>query len=279
MFRLEDPVLGTLELSPENGVGNVVFDRSSPAARGVVTDRVNAHGSDDQTAFYGSSTVALTLSAFNPADVGGLLDQLRAFASPARRPVLYFTTADSQTERRVRLRGDQLGAPQSRPDLAAVQVQWKVPDGVVESAVESLVQVSAVAPGEPGRVYPRTYPITYPALAAGTTVANEGTEPAAPLLRLWGPCTDPDLVLVTEAGEQHFALVGVSLTAEQYAEVDVRETTALLNGRPAESLAGAVDWLNAVWWWLAPGDNSVRYEPASAGPGAHADVLWRHAWL
>ncbi len=61
-----------------------------------------------------------------------------------------------------------------------------------------------------------------------------------------GPCTNPKLVNLTTGLQQ--ALVGLGLAADQYAEVDVANSTIRLNGRPAESLDAYRDWANSSFW-------------------------------
>lgn len=280
MYRLVDPVLGELVLTRDNGFFVQEFDRAAPAPRAVVTERVNANGTDDTTAFYGASSVSLRLMLVPQPGITrqSLLDRLRAFASPARRPVLYYKDPDDLAERRILLRGDTSGAPIDNPFMAVAQVQWACPDGVAESADEVVVEVPVAAFWEPGRSYPRTYPMSYPSLAAGFPVINDGTEPAAPVVRMWGPVTGPSLVKVS-TGDQFVLKDALELTADQYAEVDVARGTVTLNGRPDEPLTGMVDFLASTFWWLGPGTTGVRYDPTTAGAGAHAEIVYRHTWI
>lgn len=280
--RLEEPQLGTLELSVENGYRVRSIDLGYPAARAAVVNRVNAHGTDDATAFYGARVVALVVMVEPGVGVTRRQaeDRLRAYASPARRPVLYFNDDDFEGEpdRLVRLRGDQLGTLLVNPYMNEVQVQWVAPSGVIEGAVEQVVDVSAVAESEAGRTYPRTYPITYPDISArgAVDVANAGTEAAAPVFRLWGPCTDPSLVNVS-TGES-LTLEGLALTDTQYAEVDVEAATIRLQGLASQNLYPNLS-LDSALWWLQPGSNLVRYTPATYEAAAHAEVIYRPAWL
>lgn len=287
--RLVDPDLGTLELTRANGYRVSNIDLGFPTSRAVVVERVNANGAEDLTVFYGARAVSMTVVVLAGVGVSrrAALDRLRAFASPARRPVLYFNDDDltSAPDRMVRLRGDQLGSPLTNPILTTTQVQWVAPEGVIESAAQLAVAVPAVASAEAGRLYPRTYPIIYPpnAVYGSVTVVNEGTEPAAPILRLWGPCVDP------WAGNLSFGeslgLTGilpsdppVTLTAEQFVEVDVREATVRLQGKATQNMYSNLT-LDSALWWLRPGSNLIRYTPASYGPGARAELFWRHAWI
>lgn len=279
--RLVDPELGTLELEPADGFRVRDLDLGYPAARVVSDPRVNANGTDDRTEFYGSRVVSLTclVQSVEGRTRRQALDLLRAYASPRRRPVLIFDEDGTGDERQVRLRGDQLGWPLSTAVAADVQVAWTAPDGILEAVTESSVSVSAVPITEPGRSYPRTYPLTYPAisLVGAVDAPNAGTEPAAPVMQLWGPCTDPALVNAS-TGEQ-LRFTGLTLTGSQYVEVDVKAATVLLNGRAGQSLYSSMDLLASSLWWLQAGSNLVRYSPASYDPAAHAVLTYRSAWI
>lgn len=280
--RLVDPELGTLELTRANGYKVSDINIGFPAARDVVTHRVNAHGVDDSTAFYGARAVSMTVVVMDGVGVSRrvALDRLRAFASPARRPVLFFNDDDltSEPDRMVRLRGNQLGSPLTNPILSITQVQWVAPEGIIESAIEQVVTASATAEVEAGRTYPRTYDLTYPSITSigSAAVTNDGTEPAAPILRLWGPCTDPKVINL--ATMETLELTGLSLTAEQYVEVDVREATVRLQGKSTQNLYTSLT-LDSALWWLQPGVNDVRYSPATWSGDARAQIIYRHSWI
>lgn len=277
---LVDPQLGELVLDAENGYIVQEIDLGFPEPRPDVVTRVAANGARDYTMFYGPRVVSMTLmvlDGYTPKRVA--LDRLRAYTSPGRRPVLYFNDMDgSAPDRRIRLRGESLGSPLVSLDYSEVHVQWSAPDGVIEDARERTVAVPATPGREPGRRYPRTYPIRYPAQSAtgSVTLTCEGLEPAAPLFRLWGPCVTPRLYNLTSG--LVLTLPGVSVTAEQYVEVDVREATVQLQGDPGQSLYGSLGF-ESTMFWLQPGVNVLRYVPVSYGQPSRAEVIYRDAWI
>lgn len=292
-LRLEEPQLGTLRLEPAYGFRVSKLDLGFPAARAVAEDRVNANGVIDSTALYGARAVSLALAVVgnsdgesgNPASRRTLLDQLRAFASPARRPYLYVDDEDGSVERRLRLRGDVAGAPIEIPGYADATVAWTAPDGVLEHGVQQVVTVTAVLPSDPGRAYPKTYSYSYPKVsgAGSKGVENIGTEPAAPVYRIFGPCVNPGLVNPDTGDVIQFggtALTGtVTLTGAQYIEVDVKNATATYNGDPAASAYAALDLTRSTFAWLAPGANRLRLVTTSYEDGARAEITYRSAWI
>jgi len=281
---LEHPALGEFQLSDRSGVRAATLDDRTPAARVSSEARTNADGEDDNTAYHGARAISVTLSLHGGEDGGGpvedLIDQLAAYTTPDLRPYLVKDAQNGRPARRIRLRGDSMSAPREMPGYAAVQVSWSAPAGVWESVDEVSVSVLAGADVEPGLAHPRFYPKVYPAttLTGAVPVVNGGTRPTPPVMRLYGPCTDPRLVNVTTGLQQ--SLIGLNLATDQYAEVDVLASTIRLNGRPAESLDAYRDWGNTSFWWLAPGTNYIRYVPASvSGDSPRAVLTFRETYF
>ena len=283
--RLESAVLGTLELTYANGYVVTDFNLGSPTVRAVTSARINANGEDDVTALMGARAVSFTVRCFAPDDGSrsrrAVMERLRAYANPAYRPVLIFCEDDGE-ERRVTLRGESPNWPM-RPEGASVAVQmaFVAPSGLLEAAAATVVNISAQPATEPGRTYPLRFPRKYPVgSVTGTTAVTNGEAWAAPadfVAQLWGPCTSPVLTNVTTGAV--LSLPGLSLGGDQYAEVDVREATIRLNGRPSESLYGFQEWGVSSFWQLAGGQNLLRYSPATYEAAARAVVTFRAASL
>lgn len=275
--RLVEPTLGTLVLSRANGWSRVRIDYGSPAVREVTQDRILADGTIDDTTFHGSRAVSVT--ALLMPGVGTTrreqMDRLRAFTRPDLRPVLQFD--EDGVTRQVRLRGVSGGAP--RTGLALdVQAAWIAPDGVLEAVEDTTVEVPAVsaASNEGGLGMPLRMPVAFPAGSTFNAVAleNPGTaRTTLPLLQLWGPCANPRLTNITTG--RSTSLVGLTLNADQYAEVDPAARTITLNGRRAESLYSRQEWGVHSFWALVPGTNLLRYEPVDFGDTARAVVKYR----
>lgn len=288
-LRTDD--LGSLALDEAHGYIVTDLDLGWPSYREVTEDRINASGSDDSTLFHGSRAVTFSVACFATDD--GLLTRrdvmakLRAYSAAWRRPELVYVEDDGVAQRVV-LRGAGGSWPlQKAADgvVVNVQTQWKAPDGVLEAAALQTVTVTAVPPSDPGRTYPKTYSFTYPTLSGlgALGVANAGTVPAAPVYRLWGPCTNP-AVLNPDTGARIVfgSTVGnLVLTSTQYAEINVKNATATLNGGTGsdDNLLRLLDNPSTSFAWLAPGANRLRYVPQSYGDGARLEVLYRDTWI
>lgn len=288
---LEADGLGRLELDERRGYIVTQLDLGWPTVRAVSNNRVNAPGADDTTALYGARAVSFEVACFAPDDGSSsrrdVMARLRAYVSPGRRSVLVFCEDDGQRQR-VRLRGDGVGWAMSgaSPGVSVrVQLSWSAPDGILEDAEATTANIAAYSAqvAQFVRTYPKTYPLRYdePASTGALAVIN-GTEPAAPVLRLWGPCTNPRLLSVDTGAELVFGNEvrgDLILTADQYAEVNVREATVYLNGRKAEPLFDRLNLLRSSFLWLAPGVNRLRYLPEQFDLGARAQVIYRRAFL
>lgn len=280
-LRLEADGLDPFELTPENGVLVTVFDPGFPSPRSSSSPRPDADGEDDRTAYVGARAVVLqgTVARTATETRGEILDRLRAFTLPRRRPWLYFTTEDGGDERRIRLVASEHSAPLEHPGSAEVSVAWRGPDGFAESVVDLLETASATPDVEAGRTYPRTYFLVYPdsSPVGSVLVVNPGNAPASPVLELYGPATDPVIANVTTGKVLAFA--GLEVAAGDFLEIDTAEKTILLNGIPSASRYGFVDFAVSSWWDLEPGDNLVRYYPAAFDAGAEARVRFRARWI
>lgn len=280
--RLEHPGLAPLLLDDSNGIRVLELDRGFPEVRDVADERTDADGDDDQTEHHGSAAVTLRL-LIRRAVVGGMtvqqaVDRLGAFCHPRMRPYLYHW-ADGEPERRIRLRASQQSRPQVSGVYREVQAVWRAPDGVEEAAAETIAVIAAAADVEEGRLYNlifnRVYPVSAP---VGTvTVVNDGNVAANPILRLYGPCTDPRIENQTTG--QALVFAGLVVAAGDYVELDVLERTVRLNGLVDQSRYTLLDFAVSQWWQLQPGPNAVRYFPVAFTAPSQAEIRFRSPWL
>lgn len=253
------------------------LDLGFPAVRAVVQDRPQADGESDQTAHHGGRAVSMKLRLVPVTrTLTALLDDLMYFCHPGRRPVLVFEHDGS--ERQITLRADQQSAPITSPNSQAVQVAWRAPTGRILSSTE---QVSAANPdaGEPGRAYDLTFDRDYPdSVGIGRiTVTNAGTTAADPIIRIFGPCTDPRIA--NETVDKALEFTGLTIAAGDYLELDPAHRTARLNGLASSSRYGFLNFDTSEWWSLEPGDNTIRFYPVTSSPPSQAQVRWHDAYL
>lgn len=269
----------TMVLDPSTGWHRTSVDIGFPAVRAVSGARPDADGEDDTTAHHGAAAVTL---AARLVDAAGrthrqMIDELRAFCHPTARPWLVYTEAGEQ--RQVRLRADAQAAPLLTVTHRDVQVSWRAPDGVSESLAEEIGVAFAVPTDEGGFGFDLAFDLSFPASSAvgSTTVTNRGNTDVRPVLRLYGPATDPRVENQT-TGER-LLFTGLTIAAGDWLEIDCREATIRLNGLVEQSRYSRLDFAASQFLRLIPGPNTVRYYPVVFADGARIEVRYHSAWL
>lgn len=281
--RLEDATLGTMYLDTDHGFSGVTIDPGFPTVREDVEDRPNTNGTYDGTSLIGARAVTVSALVMGTATATRrvLVERVRAYCSPARRPVLIWDEGDG-IERRAVLRGSGASAPLQGGLARNLQATWTCPSGVLETSALSIYTVSATATPEPGLALPTTLPHTFPASTTYATVTVPNGDvynaDADHITQLWGPCTGPRLTNITTG--LTLALPGLVLAADQYAEVNTAAPSLLLNGRPGESLWGWQQPGVSELFQLVGGVNALRYAPDVIGSDqCRAVVTFRPATL
>lgn len=142
-FRLEDPVLGRLELSCENGYVIREYDFAPPVVREVVYNNSFDDGTYDYTRFIGSRAVTLDIVLRPTKNVNGtgpqysepaMRDALLAYMHPGRRPRLLYSEHGDNRVKQVDLRAADFSAVVTQPRFNSMSLSWVAPRGVIESS-------------------------------------------------------------------------------------------------------------------------------------------------
>lgn len=279
--RLEADGLADFDLEEAEGIVVSTLDIGFPSIRSVTDSRPDADGEYDQTQFIGARAVLIagTVVGNNDYNRQQVFDRLCTFLRPNIRPYLVYQLEPDGDERRIRLRAENHAAPILHPVTAEFTAAWRGPDGVQESTTETSETISAAADVAAGRSYDLTFDRTYPASApiGATTVTNDGNINAYPILRLYGPCTGPNIENQTQG--KTLELPGLEVAAGDYIEIDTRNRTIRLLGDADQSRYSFLDFDTSAWWSLDPGDNDLRYYPTSFTAGAEAEIIFRSVWL
>lgn len=287
--RLEDTrspaVLSTLHLIPSNGYAVQAIDTGFPEVRGIASNKTDADGTYDISAHFGARPVTLVVG-LNPDVVSStnqaLVEALRAFMHPRLRPALYYTI-DGGSERRIELRADQSTFVDQFVEVAYgfITCGWRAPKGIIESGTLTTETLEAGSAALGGRAYDLDFDVSFP----GAGVLGEGlltvggVLPVDPVIRLYGPCTDPAIVHVDQAKVMSFdGNGGITLGAGEYLEVDVSAKTVTLS-TDGSSKYDRLNVAESDWITLEPGDNRVRFVPYAFTAGSEAVFTYRAAWL
>lgn len=143
----------------------------------------------------------------------------------------------------------------------ALQVASLSPSGAVGGGFSSLL----------------TSPLGSSATAVGAlAVTNAGSTDTWPLLKITGPCSNPNVINGTADGRGLYFIY--TLAAGEYLTIDTnpRRRTVKLNGEA--NRYNAVDWTRSAWWALEPGVNTLNLGFSSYSAPAALEVTWRDAW-
>lgn len=279
--RLEAAGLETLILDPFSGYVIQDMDLGSPEIRATVDNAPDANGTIDSTSYFGARTVTISMKLRPPA--GGsreaMRNRVRAFTQPSLRPIMY-VTLDDNIERRAVLRASNLSAPIKTAGYAPLVAQWAVPYGILETSTLNTADVNPIsAAAELGRAYDLTFNRAYPAspTIGAATVTASGTVEAYPLIRLYGPCTNPAIYNDTQGKALSFT--GLTINAGEFLEIDVRNKTIRMNGLATSNQYSKLVFPASRWWTLNPGTNAVRFVPATSSGACVMRIEWRDAWL
>lgn len=126
-----------------------------------------------------------------------------------------------------------------------------------------------------------TSPMTGPIVQEGTgedvTITNDGDTDSPPVLRVYGPCSNPVIQNITTG--QSIVFAGLAIGDGDYLEIDTIERTVFLNGDEEADRYAYYDAANSDMWRVEPGDNQIRFSATGTGPNTECVVQWRDAWL
>lgn len=245
-----------------------------------------------------------------------LRQRFRQFTHPRLRPLLYVTQSPDAPEQLIMLRRSQFSDVITDPKFSDITVQWIAPYGILESSAlyESVIgagstgvftttlgvqgtadqqgvsgypagtilgvnEVASVLGPLGGRVYPLTYDRTYaPGGVVGEgTITTLGDADSNFVARIYGPCTDP--IIENETIGKSLVLLGLTIAAGNFLELNTRTCTVRMNGDAGDSRYDRIDFTTSQWWTLAPGLNTIRFNPGTSSAPSNVTFVYRDSYL
>lgn len=279
-IRLESPN-DILILDALDGWGILNIDLGDPETRPNSQNAPDADGTLDFTSFVGARviTVGLELVEFTQS-MWTMINRLKGFTRP-RVPLKFCIKLDDLSPWiYTQVRRSTWTNPLEDLWVQHPIVQWVAPSGIFETVDPSVVTILPAGAGlEIGRTYDRVGDRVYPAspvLGSGS-VTNLGTAECYPLLRIYGPCTNP--VLYNDTQGKALFFTGLTIAAGQFLEIDTREKTILYQGVATDSRYNTLVFTSSSWWTLSSGVNSLRFIPATSAAGSLLEVTYFHSYL
>lgn len=275
-LRLEAPGLQSFAFDDAQGIVMVALDLGDAEVRAVSESAPDADGTIDTTAFTGARSVAIHVRF--DGTTWATRQLLRAYTAPKLRPTLIFQLAADAPIQQVTLRrgsfSDVIDEDFVQNGVLDVTVQWVAPLGVLESNDLHTFTIWSGGDGTPapGRTYPLVFARSYPAaLVQGTgPVINGGSADAYPLVKLYGPATNPAIDNSTQG--RSITFTGLTIAVGEYLEIDLRNHTVRMNGDPLDSRYSSLDFATSAWWTLSPGLNMIRFHPTTSTAAVTAAV-------
>lgn len=277
-LKLEAPGLNTLDFGePGWHVEDVDLGHAGP--RTTASDAVDADGTIDTTSLSGSRSIAVRVSATPDAtDVESMQRRLKAFTNLRLRPTLHVTRSQG-TERIATVRFERW-SEQLSDQMGTFIAQWVVPSGILESAEQH--SATATASGDPeelGFTFDLEFDLTFPAMdpQGSVQIVNSGDRDAYPLIRLYGPWSD-EVSISNDTSGKALVFDGMSVSAGDFLEIDMRTKTIRLNGDPTAARNQFLVFPDSSWWTLQPGEQRIRFEAETFTAPAQAQIIWRDAY-
>jgi len=282
---LWEETLGELDLSCEAGYIVTSLDLGFPAVREVVFEMAYTNGTWDETGFYASSAVSIGLGLDGAkAPVQVLLDRIRSFVMPNRRPRLRYMPNGYTTYREMVLRGQDCQAVFDNPRVMACVASFVCPSGrAYEYLPDSpngmrCVLFSFDEPG--GRTYNRTYNWSYPlGLTSAVNVINEGNANSPWTLTIFGPVVAPivDFMYLGVTFSLSFNRLGqFSLGPDEWVEVNSEQRTAVKQ----DGTSVYANMTSAVLPFLRPGQTTLHARAADTmDETCRVEFCYRSAWI
>lgn len=128
-----------------------------------------------------------------------------------------------------------------------------------------------------GAAFPWSFPVGFGGGTGGTanlSASNAGNIDTYPLIRVYGPVSNPQIENHTTG--QWLYVDNVTLAAGEYIDIDVKERTVVSNA--GANLFSHVRFPDSSWWTLPPGGSTIQLWASSSSTGVELDVSWRDAW-
>jgi len=275
---------GNVTLHSTASGSNAVVTRAeglqgTPPIRNLVTQRSQASGGFVRTKYTDSRTITLEGEVLG-STIEGAFDNFDTLAS-----AMYDSIS---TERTLKWRrdttGEQLQAgvrlsefqPLTLTDGSAwikYQATFTCPDPRVYSQTLITGTGAALAAAAGGKTYLYNYTRGYnPSSGGNVSYNNTGSVPTPPVIRIYGYCTSPQVVL----DDSTRIVITGEIAAGDYLEVDCSARTVKLNG--STSRLNLLDPVNSSFFALPVGSGSLQMVASNFDANARADLIYRPAF-
>jgi hypothetical protein len=288
-------VMGTRTLPLEDddaGYACLELNLGYPEVREVTSNRPDADGTDDRTSLMGARAVSANIRAYGgaatPDEIGALF---APFMLPAARPELHYVLdRPDAPERMCTVRASGYAWPITGKRNRDIQLGWVASDPIMRDPSRSSSSSHSGSTTISGRVYDLAFNRIYPVGGGSATtgeISSPGDVPVRPLVRIFGPVTDPrvDLQVMDPANPlttYHLAFVaGFRIDAGRWVDVDTDHKTVFRDSDRSQSAMAEVDWQTSTWPVLPslPAITYLNLYGDSTSGVTLAEAIWTDGYL
>lgn len=253
--------------------------QGTPPIRNLITQRSQASGAFVRSRFNDARTITLEGEVLG-STIEAAFDNYDVLAA-----AMYDSIGTERTLKWTRdAAGQQLQAGVRLSELQPIvltdgapwikyQASFTAPDPRVYSQTETTATGNALAVAAGGKTYAYTYTRGYnPSSGGDVAYNNTGSVPTPPIIRIYGYCTSPQVILTDEV---RLIFTG-EVAAGDYLEVDAAARTVKLNG--TTSRLNLLNPVSSTFFALPVGSGSVQLVASNFDANARADLIYRSAW-
>ena len=267
------------------------LDLGYPEVREVMNPRAGANGTIDRTELFGARAVSANLRAY-----GGTMtpDEAAAMWAPVMVPstratLHYVLDRPGAPERMCVVRPSGYTWPVSGKRTREIHLGWVAADPRMLDPAQSSATSYSGSATTPGRVYDLAYDRRYPAgggAATTGTISSPGDTPVRPLIRIYGPITNPHLAFTVHdpypavIGDYSIAFVaGFRIDPGSWVDLDTELRTAVRDD--GSSVLPSIDWQTSEWPVIPPAPASayMNLTGESATGVTQAVAYWHDGYL
>lgn len=250
-----------------------------PQIRNLITPRSQASGSFSRTRYTDDRSISIEGEVLG-STIEGAFDNFDTLAA-----AMYDAITTERTLKWTRdASGEQLQAGVRLSEFQPVpladgspwikyQATFRCPDPRIYSQTLSTSTGASLAVAAGGKTYTYSYTRGYnPSSGGDVTFNNTGTVPTPPIIRIYGFCTSPQVVLTDDT---RLVFTG-EVAAGDYLEIDCAARTVKLNGLTGR--LNLLDPINSTFFALPTGSGSVQMLASNFDANARADLIYRSAW-
>ena len=236
--------------NPAGGYFVTSLDLGSPDVRSVTYARPDTDGLVDLTQYMGGRVVSVDIQVLSGAGarIDDVADNFAPFMVPSARPTLHYVLDRPGTpERTLMLRGSAYSVKFAGDYERDLSLQFQAADPICRDPALQVATAWSGSSSRVGRTYNLSFPRVYPAgggAAVNSTITTPGDVAVKPIVRIYGPITQPQVSVALQAAQvacRLYFVPGFRIDVGHRVDIDCANHTAYLDGDATQSVLSSLD--------------------------------------